>query len=386
MSTKHHSALQHALSLPGRRVIVSGGGTGGHVFPALAVAHALREREPDMNLLFVGASGRMEMDKVPEAGYPIVGLDVAGFQRRLTAKNLVFPIKLARSLYQAWHIVRAFRPEAAIGTGGYASGPVLRIAQRLGIPTLLQEQNSYPGVTNRLLARQASTICVAFEGMERWFPSERLVLTGNPVRAGIAGADWSPQRARAEFGLDPDRMTLLITGGSLGARVINEAIGAGLQQLLDAGLQLIWQTGATYHATHAHQDGPRVRVLPFVRQMAAAYAASDIIVSRAGGTISELCIVGKPAILLPSPNVAEDHQTRNVEALVARDAAVLVKDAEASSRLVEAVLDLVNNPGRRSELSLRIAQMARPDATERIADEVFRLLQPSATAGKQPAP
>ncbi|MBI1192798.1 MAG: undecaprenyldiphospho-muramoylpentapeptide beta-N-acetylglucosaminyltransferase [Bacteroidetes bacterium] len=359
------------------RVILSGGGTGGHVFPALAIAAELQRREPGTEFLFVGAKGRMEMDKVPEAGYRIVGLDIAGFQRRLTAQNLLFPFRLLGSLYKAWRVVRDFKPEVAIGTGGYASGPVLRVAQWQGIPTVLQEQNSYPGVTNRLLGKKANKVCVAFEGMEQWFPADRVVLTGNPVRENITGPLLPRDEALREFGLDPSRKTLFITGGSLGARVINEAIAAGMDQLLAAGLQLIWQTGKTYRAAYQGLESPRVRVLDFVRRMDAAYAAADWIVSRAGGTISELCIVGKPVILLPSPNVAEDHQTKNVQALVARKAAVLVRDTEAALHLVPAILNLVNDPQASGELSRRIRELARPDATRQIADEVLALLSPS---------
>ena len=355
-------------------VIISGGGTGGHVFPALAIANELRRRDPGIEILFVGANGRMEMEKVPEAGYRIEGLDIAGFQRRLTAQNLLFPIRLAKSLFRAWNIVRSFKPNAAVGTGGYASGPVLRVAQQMGIPTILQEQNSLPGVTNRLLGKKAQKICVAFHGMEHWFPADRVVLTGNPVRDNIAKSTMTRKEALAEFGLDPSRKTLFITGGSLGARVINQAIAAGLDQLLQQDLQLIWQTGKAYKQGFIHLNSDRVKVLDFIGRMDAAYVAADIIVSRAGGTISELCIVGKPAILLPSPNVAEDHQTKNVQALVEREAAILVKDTDASSQLVPAILNLVANPDTCAMLSQRIRELALPDATRHIADEVFGLI------------
>jgi UDP-N-acetylglucosamine--N-acetylmuramyl-(pentapeptide) pyrophosphoryl-undecaprenol N-acetylglucosamine transferase len=347
------------------------------VFPALAIAAELRRLEPDAEFLFVGANGRMEMDKVPEAGYRIIGLDVAGFQRRLTAQNLLFPFRLLSSLVKAWRVVQGFRPQVAIGTGGYASGPVLRVAQWQGIPTVLQEQNSFPGVTNRLLGKKAHKICVAFEGMEEWFPADRIVLTGNPVRESIATAAMPRDAALREFDLDPARKTLFITGGSLGARVINEAIAAGLDALLATGMQVIWQTGKTYRAAYAGHESPRVRVLDFVRRMDAAYAAADWIVSRAGGTISELCIVGKPVILLPSPNVAEDHQTKNVQALVARKAAVLVRDAEAADQLIPAILQLAADPEASRELSRRIRELARPDATRQIAETVLGLLRPS---------
>jgi UDP-N-acetylglucosamine--N-acetylmuramyl-(pentapeptide) pyrophosphoryl-undecaprenol N-acetylglucosamine transferase len=363
----------HSAGAP-RRVIISGGGTGGHIFPAVAIAGALQAREPDLELLFVGAEGRMEMEKVPQAGYRIEGLPVAGFQRRLTARNLSFPFKLAASLWKARGILRRFDPHLAIGTGGYASGPVLRMAQRRGVPTLIQEQNSYPGVTNRLLARRADVICTAFADMAAWFPAERTVHTGNPVRQAIAQSALPREEGLAAFGLDPGRTTLFITGGSLGARVINEAIGAGLERLTAAGLQLIWQTGSAYRAAWSSRESASVRVLDFVARMDAAYAAADLIVSRAGGTIAELCVAGKPCILLPSPNVAEDHQTRNVEALVHTDAAVLVTDAEAPTRLVDEIMALAADVPRRERLSRAIRALARPDATERIADEAFRLL------------
>ena len=372
---QHHSGV--------KKVLVSGGGTGGHIFPALAIANALGARDPKIQFLFVGAEGRMEMEKVPQAGYEIVGLPVAGFQRRLTAVNLLFPFRLLASLWKARGVVKQFKPDLAIGTGGYASGPVLLVAQRMGIPTLIQEQNSYPGVTNRLLARRADRICSAFADMEAWFPPQRTVHTGNPVREAIANNRCSREEGIAEFGLDPDRQTLFITGGSLGARVINDAIDAGLPALLESGLQIIWQTGKVYKAAYASRESAHVKVLDFVARMDAAYAAADAIVSRAGGTIAELCIAGKPCILLPSPNVAEDHQTKNVQALVEQDAAILIADAAAATDLVPTILALMADAPRREKLGQAIQSLALPHATEHIADEAMTLLggSPAAIAG-----
>jgi UDP-N-acetylglucosamine--N-acetylmuramyl-(pentapeptide) pyrophosphoryl-undecaprenol N-acetylglucosamine transferase len=351
----------------------------------VAIADEMRRRDPNIEFLFVGAEGRMEMEKVPKAGYRIEGLPVAGFQRRLTLKNLSFPFKLLASLWKARGLVRRFQPQLAIGTGGYASGPILRMAQQRGVPTLIQEQNSLPGVTNQLLAKKADRICTAFDRMERWFDPAKTVHTGNPIREAISESSLGAAEARRSFGLDPERRTLFITGGSLGARVINDAISAGMPALLDAGWQLIWQTGKHYKAEHVHHEGPQVKVLDFVQDMAAAYAAADAIVSRAGGTIAELCIAGKACILLPSSYVAEDHQTKNVEALVRENAAVLVRDDEAAERLIPEIIALGEDPERRHQLGKAIRALAKPDATARIADEAFALLgvhSPTATQAK----
>lgn len=382
----HSQTIANAKNDASFRVIVSGGGSGGHIFPAVAIADEMRRRDPNIDFLFVGAEGRMEMEKVPQAGYRIEGLPVAGFQRRLTWKNLSFPFKLIASLWKARGLVRHFDAHLAIGTGGYASGPILRMAQQRGIPTLIQEQNSLPGVTNQLLAKKADRICTAFDRMERWFDPAKTVHTGNPVRDAIANSRIEAPEARRAFGLEPERKTLFITGGSQGSGVINEAIGAGIPQLLEDGWQLIWQTGKHYKTAQMHHDGPYVKVLDFVQDMAAAYAAADVIVSRAGGTISELCLAGKACILLPSSYVAEDHQTKNVEALVHKNAAVLVRDSEAAERLIPEILALGAAPEKREALGQAIRTLAKPDATARIADEAFALLGVSPNSKTQNAP
>lgn len=362
-----------------KRVIISGGGTGGHIFPAIAIANALREREPGIEILFVGAEGRMEMEKVPAAGYQIIGLPVAGFQRRLTAQNISFFFKLASSLLKARKIVADFRPQVAVGVGGYASGPVLRMASWRGVPILLQEQNSYAGVTNRLLGKKAARVCVAYHGMERFFAAEKLVLTGNPVRQDIlkpiAKAD-----ALQQLGLDPQRKTLLIVGGSLGARTINRAIAAHLGQLAQSGIQVLWQTGKLYFdemkAAKDAANAPYVHAQAFLSRMDLAYAAADVVISRAGAsTISELCLVGKPSILVPSPNVAEDHQTKNAMALVEKGAAIYVSDADAPQKLVDAALSLIQNSAQCQSLAQRITQLAFEHSAQKIADEVFKLIK-----------
>ncbi len=313
------------------RILIGGGGTGGHVFPAISIADAIRALHPQAEFLFVGALGRLEMEKVPEAGYTIVGLPVAGFQRRLTLRNVTFFFKLAASLVRSRRIVRHFQPHVAVGVGGYASGPILKAAARKGIPVLIQEQNSYAGVTNRLLARSAQTICVAYEQMDRYFPAGRIVLTGNPVRQNLVGRTTDRSGDLEEFGLEDGKKTCLVVGGSLGARTVNESVIGGLDKLDRDDLQVIWQCGKLYHheveAKVARSGLKNVKVLPFISKMDRAYGAADVIIARAGAiTISELCIIGKPAILVPSPNVAEDHQTRNAEALVSRDAAVMIPD------------------------------------------------------------
>ena len=368
-----------------KRIIFSGGGTGGHVFPAIAIANAVRARIPDVEILFVGAEGRMEMDKVPQAGYEIVGLPVAGFQRRLTAKNLSFPFKLIRSLWKAWSVVGSFKPAVAVGTGGYASGPVLRVAQWRGVPTLVQEQNSYPGVTNRLLAQKAQAVCVSFPGMEEYFESGKIIHTGNPIRSSISENSLSRAEGVAEFGLNPDKPVLFITGGSLGARAINEGIEAGLEGFRNAGIQLIWQTGKTYFEQYRKHNGDGVVVLDFVKRMDAAYAAADAIVSRAGGTIAELCVVGKPAILLPSPHVAEDHQTKNVQSLVDHDAGVLIRDSESIEKLGKTAVELMQDQARMDRLAQNIKALARPNAADDIASAVIRLMQGEAAVQTSPA-
>ena len=360
--------------------MIGGGGTGGHVFPAIAIADALKEREPGLEFLFVGAEGKLEMEKVPEAGYSIEGLPVAGFQRRITLKNVSFFFKLIKSMRRSRGIVRRFRPHVAVGVGGYASGPILKAAARRGIPILIQEQNSYAGVTNRLLARSARTICVAYEKMDRYFPAERIVITGNPVRQSVLKAGKAGPESLKEFGLEKGKKTCLVVGGSLGARTLNRSFMAGLELLDRKDLQVIWQCGKYYHrdVEEAVQGSglKNIRVLPFISRMDLAYEAADLIISRAGAiSISELCLVGKPVILVPSPNVAEDHQMRNAEALVGKKAAVLVRDGEAEDQLLERMLGLMADEKQCSELSENIKQLGIPDASQRIAGEVYKILE-----------
>lgn len=358
------------------RILVSGGGTGGHIFPALSIANALRRRL-NAEILFVGAENRMEMEKVPAAGYEIKGLPVAGFDRRHLLRNIGVLLKLRKSLGMARRIVRDFKPDIAIGVGGYCSGPTLKSAQRLGVPTLLQEQNSYAGVTNKLLARKADRICTAYPGMERFFPADKIVLTGNPVRKDLTEGMPDRAKARESFGLDPERATVLVVGGSLGALTLNESMEKDLRRLLDAGLQVIWQTGKNFgtRGTAAAKGLKGSVVTPFITDMASAYAAADIVVSRAGaGSISELELLGKPCVLVPSPNVAEDHQTKNALALSEKGAAILVRDAEARDKLADTVIALAANPGKLREMSENISRLALRDSDDRIVDEVIRIL------------
>lgn len=359
------------------RILISGGGTGGHIFPALSIANALKRRV-DADILFVGAENRMEMEKVPAAGYPIKGLPVAGFDRRHLLRNFSVLLKLGKSLSMARRIVKEFRPDIAIGVGGYCSGPTLKAAQRAGVPTLIQEQNSYAGVTNKLLAKHADRICVAYDGMERFFPADKIIKLGNPVRKDLLDKDPDPEQSRAGFGLNPKRPTLLAIGGSLGALTINESLEAGVKRLVDSGAQVIWQTGKHFgdRALNAAKGLQGVVVTPFINDMASAYAAADIVISRAGaGSISELELLGKPAILVPSPNVAEDHQTKNAQALACRNAAILVPDAEARLRLVDEALKLLTDSDRRNMMKKEISKLAMRQSDERIADEVLKLIE-----------
>ena len=363
-----------------KRILISGGGTGGHIFPAIAIANAIRRREPRAEILFVGACGRMEMERVPAAGYKIEGLPVAGFDRRRLWRNVPVVVKLVRSLLRARRIVRNFRPDIAIGVGGYASGPILKEAQRQGVPTLIQEQNSYPGVTNKLLAPKARAICVAYDGMERFFPAEVITKTGNPVRKEIADCTaLDSAESKRALGFDPARPLLLVVGGSLGARTINDSIAAGLDRLTAEGrYQVMWQTGKLYaeecaRAAAGHSD---VKAMPFIADMARAYSAADLVVARAGaGTISELQLAGKAAILVPSPNVAEDHQRKNAIALVERDAAVMVPDSEARERLVDETLELMADTSRRNLLAANAAQMALRESDTSIVDTIYRIIE-----------
>lgn len=359
------------------RIIISGGGTGGHIFPAIAIANAIKRARPDAQILFVGALGRMEMERVPAAGYDIEGLPVAGFDRKRLWRNFGVLLKLRRSLAKARRIVRAFRPDIAVGVGGYASGPMLKAAQRAGIPTLLQEQNSYAGVTNRLLARKADRICVAYPGMERFFPADRVALTGNPVRAEVA-VPRSTAEARQTFGLDAEKKTLLVVGGSLGARTLNEAVSTALDRFHDAGVQLIWQTGKVQADRWSKCGKGRkgLVVTPFIANMADAYAASDLVISRAGaGAISELELLGKPSVLVPSPNVAEDHQTKNARALESRGAALLISDADARVKLVDAALALLADHGALEKMGSAAAALANRDSDTKIARMALELIK-----------
>jgi len=364
------------------RVIISGGGTGGHIFPAVAIANELKAMDPQTEILFVGAEGKMEMQKVPQAGYQIIGLPIVGIRRELTLSNLAFPLKLIKSLWKARKIVKEFKPDVAVGVGGYASGPLLYTAGQSGVPTLIQEQNSYAGLTNKWLAGKASTICVAYEGMEKFFPKEKIQLTGNPVRKDIASGQDKRAEALAFFGLSPERKTLLVIGGSLGARTINESLEKGLRTLVEAGYQVIWQTGKGFieraSALAATFSSGQAKVFEFISAMDLAYAAADAVISRAGAlSVSELCLVGKPAILVPFPFAAEDHQTQNAMALVRLNSAILVTDAEAKDKLLPAAMDLLANEGRRRELSENIRKSAKPDAARTIANEVVRLARKS---------
>ena len=361
------------------RVIISGGGTGGHIFPAVSIANAVKALRPDAKILFVGALGRMEMQRVPAAGYEIKGLPIQGFDRKNLLKNVKVLYKIWKSQRMAKKIIRDFRPQVAVGVGGYASGPTLNMAALKGIPCLLQEQNSYAGVTNKLLAKKAAKISVAYEGMERFFPAEKIMLTGNPVRQQLLETTVTHDDAVRSFGFDPQKRTVLIVGGSLGARTLNESVMQHLDLIRQSDVQFIWQTGKYYHAEIMEQlkregQPQNLTVTDFISDMGAAYKASDIVVSRAGaGSISEFCLLGKPVILVPSPNVAEDHQTKNALALVNRQAALYVKDSEAPQLLLSLAIDTVKDSAKLQSLHEHILEMALPDSGEIIAKEVIAL-------------
>ena len=364
------------------KFLISGGGTGGHIFPAVSIANALREADPNCEILFVGALGRMEMGRVPQAGYKIIGLPVKGFDRSHPWKNIRVVIDLIRSMRQARKIIREFRPDVGVGVGGYASGAAMKVAAKMGVPILLQEQNGFAGVTNKLLKDDAQKICVAYEGMERFFPKEKIILTGNPVRQNLTFGtkEEAISYFNEEFGVNftTDKKTLLIIGGSLGARTINQSIIAHLKELAESGIQVIWQTGKNYFvdcntalATLPHDN---IICTDFVSQMPLAYALADLVISRAGASsISELCLLGKPSILVPSPNVAEDHQTHNAMALVKKDAAVLVKDVDASKLLIDTALSLIQDDIHLESLRKNILTLALPDSARHIAEEVMKL-------------
>lgn len=361
------------------RIIVSGGGTGGHIFPAISIANAIKEQYPNARILFVGALGRMEMQRVPAAGYKIIGLPVAGFDRKHLLKNISVLIKLFRSQRMAKKIIKDFKPHAAVGVGGYASGPTLKMAARMGIPTLIQEQNSYAGVTNKLLAKSAKKICVAYEGMERFFDKNKIILTGNPVRQNLFNGKTSREKAIGAFGLSPDKKTILIIGGSLGARTINNCVMQALDKIRQSGVQFIWQTGKMYfeearQAVRKAGNLPMLYTTDFISDMAMAYSAADIVISRAGaGSISEFCLLEKPVILVPSPNVAEDHQTKNALALVNKNAALYIKDSEAPERLIETAIQAVNDTEKLNSLRQNISKLAFKDSANVIANEVCKL-------------
>ena len=362
------------------RVIVSGGGTGGHIFPAVSIANAIKAEYPDAEILFVGAEGRMEMQRVPAAGYKIIGLPIAGFDRKNLLKNVVVLYKIAKSQWKARKIIKEFRPHVVVGVGGYASGPTLKTAGQMGIPTLIQEQNSYAGVTNKLLAKSAKKICVAYDGMERFFPAEKIIKTGNPVRQNLLDAKVTKAEATESFGLDPKKRTVLVIGGSLGARTVNESILQHIEDIRGAkDVQFIWQTGKYYseeiHMALAKEDPVQnMKVTDFISNMDNAYAAADLVISRAGASsISELCLLKKPCILVPSPNVAEDHQTKNALALSTKGAAIFVKDSDARNELIPLALKTVVDDAQLASLSENVGKLAYHDSAKKIADEVVKL-------------
>lgn len=358
------------------RFIISGGGTGGHIYPAVAIANELKERFPDAEFLFVGARDRMEMEKVPKAGFDIEGLWISGIQRKLSLKNLMFPLKLISSLMKSKKILRKFKPNIAVGTGGYASAPLLRAAAGKGIPCLIQEQNSHAGITNRWLADKVNKICVAYNGMDRFFPSEKIVLTGNPVRSDLLEVTANRQAAYGHFKLDPNKKTLLVLGGSLGSKRINELIDQSVDFFSELALQQIWQCGSFYYDKYAAKENDHVKVLAFINRMDLAYAAADFIISRSGAlSVSELCLVGKPVIFIPSPNVAEDHQTKNAEAIVSKEAAMLLKESELDSEFESRFRELVADDDRQRRYSENIKNLARPEATKDIVKEILKLMK-----------
>jgi UDP-N-acetylglucosamine--N-acetylmuramyl-(pentapeptide) pyrophosphoryl-undecaprenol N-acetylglucosamine transferase len=360
-----------------RKFILSGGGTGGHIYPAIAIANELKSRFPDSEILFVGAKDKMEMQKVPQAGYNIKGLWIAGIQRRLTLDNAMFPLKLISSLFEARKIVSNFKPDAVIGTGGFASGPLLRAASFMGVPTVIQEQNSFPGITNKWLARNADKICVAYDNLERFFPADKIIKTGNPVRQDLLGVENKRGEALEKFNLDPSKKTLLVLGGSLGSRRINQLIAKELTWLLAQGVQIIWQCGKLYYEEYKHYDDKKdIQVLSFIDRMDLVYAAADVVISRSGASsVSELCIVGKPVIFIPSPNVSEDHQTKNAQAIVDKDGALMLKEPQLDTQFQNTFSDLMSNDEKRKKLGEKIKGLAKVNATKDIVNEIEKLLR-----------
>ena len=358
------------------KFILSGGGTGGHIYPAIAIANELKKRFPEAEFLFVGAKDKMEMQKVPQAGYAIKGLWIAGLQRKLTLQNALFPIKLLSSLWESRKILKSFKPDVVIGTGGFASGPLLDVANSLNIPTLIQEQNSYPGITNKLLSKKAAKICVAYENLERFFPKEKMILTGNPVRQDLIDVSSKREEAITFFKLDPKKKTLLVLGGSLGARRINQLIEKELQGLLSQKVQIIWQCGKLYLDDYSKYNSVQVQVVAFIERMDLVYAAADVVISRAGASsVSELCIVGKPVIFIPSPNVAEDHQTKNAQAIVDKKGAIMIKESALEDEFSIVLEALLKDEGKQQLLGDNIKKLALPQATIQIVDEIEKLLK-----------
>jgi UDP-N-acetylglucosamine--N-acetylmuramyl-(pentapeptide) pyrophosphoryl-undecaprenol N-acetylglucosamine transferase len=358
------------------KFILSGGGTGGHIYPAVAIANELKSRFPDAEFLFVGAKDKMEMQKVPQAGYKIEGLWIAGLQRKLTLQNAMFPFKLIDSLWKSRKIIKQFKPNVVIGTGGFASGPLLQMANMLNIPTVIQEQNSYPGITNKLLSKKANKICVAYENLERFFPKEKMILTGNPVRQDLIDIESKRAEAIQFFNLDANKKTLLILGGSLGARRVNQLIEKELDNFLSQDVQVIWQCGKLYFEDYKKYNSDNVQVLAFIDRMDLVYSAADIVISRAGASsVSELCIVGKPVVFIPSPNVAEDHQTKNAKSIVDKKGAIMLKESELDSQFSLVFEALLKDQGKQDQLSKNIKHLALPNATKQIADEIVKLIK-----------
>ncbi len=361
------------------RAIISGGGTGGHIFPAIAIANEIKRRNPDAKILFVGAEGKMEMEKVPAAGYDIKALPIVGLKRKLSLSNLALPFKLLKSMRMAKGIIKNFNPQVAVGVGGYASGPTLKVATKLKVPSMVQEQNSFPGKTNKILAKSVQKICVAYDGLERFFPADKIVLTGNPTRKDMVTTTGKEAEGYEFYGFDPNKKTILIIGGSLGARTLNESVVANLEALKESGVQILWQCGKLYHKSLeeqlAGQNLGSIKMVQFIMRMDLAYAIADVVISRAGAiSVSELCLVQKPTVLVPSPNVAEDHQTKNAMALVNKDAAMLVKDVESKEELMSTALDLLKDESRCKQMAENIGKLGKPNATQEIVDELEKLV------------